>query len=381
MGLFFIFGVMYASWGIHIPTVKEKFHLNAAQLSIAFFAIAIGSIAALSRVGGWIERVGNRMACTVGGMMTCMSAAGILLAPSFITLIILLTLFGIGTATLDVGINTQTSMLEKAQGKPMMSFMHGMYSTGGIVGATGGGTLLSHGISPSMHFIGVALVGLILVLLFCPALTDQHGIAPTASSSAQTVKNKAPCAWYRHRGLWTLGGIALIALIAEGAIYDWIAVYMRENLRAGLVLSSNAYAAFSAGIASGRFVGDYLRARIGSMALLAVSGWAACIAVAMGLIFTTPSLALLSFAIAGLGFANIYPILIFASARIEGIQAAQGIARVAGIGYVGILIGPVLIGAIAQATSLPIGLTLVSLCAALVAFIGPRAIRRALMQH
>ncbi len=379
MGLFFIFGCMYASWGIHIPTIKGKFDLNAAQLSVAFFAIAAGSIATLVYVGKWIDRVGNRMACTVGGALMCSSAAGILLAPSFITLNLVLVIFGIGTAILDVGVNAQASMLEKTLNKPVMSFMHSMYSTGGIAGATGGGILLSHGMTSTAHFVSIALSGLALVLFFCPALTGKE---PAIAPPPHLIQNPRTTRIARiHRGILALGGIALIGLIAEGAVYDWITVYMRENLQAGPALSSTAYAAFSAGIACGRFVGDFLRTCLGNRLLLALSGWVACTAITTGLLFTSPSLALISFAIAGLGFANVYPIMIFAAARVEGIQAAQGIAHVAGIGYVGLLIGPVLIGTIAQLTSLSIGLTIIALCAALVAYTGPRAIRHVLAQQ
>ncbi len=378
MGLFFIFGFISASWGIHIPTVKEKFNLNAAQLSIVFFAVAIGSITALTYLGGWIARVGNRTACTVGGVITCASAGGILLAPSFITLIVLLALFGIGVATLDVSINAQSNVLEEARGKPVISSMHCLHSIGGFAGATGGGMVLAHGINPSMHFISVALAGLMIVFLCRPALTGKQLGTYDDSKKLEMANIKTAGNGYKHVSVWKLGGITFLALLMESAIYDWIVVYMRENVQAGPALSSGGYAAYLAGVASGRFLGDAWRARIGSTSLFAVSGWVACIAFAAGLLFVSPSLTLISFAIAGLGFANIYPILLLTAARIKGIHAAQGIASVARVGYAGLLIGPVVIGGVAQISSLPVGLALIPLCAAFIAFIGPRTIRNIL---
>ncbi len=378
MGLFFIFGCISASWGIHVPTVKEKFNLNAAQLSIVFFAVAIGSITALTYLGGWIARVGNRTACTVGGVITCASAGGILLAPSFITLIVLLALFGIGVATFDVSINAQSSVLEKARGKPVMSSMHCLHSVGGFAGATGGGMALAHGVNPSMHFISIASMCLMLVFLCRPALTGKQLGVCDESKKLEMVNTNATS--YNHASVWKLGGITFLALLMESAIYDWIAVYMRENVQAGPALSSGGYAAYLAGVASGRFLGDAWRARIGSTALFAVSGWVACIAFAAGLLFVSPSLTLISFAIAGLGFANIYPILLLTAARIKGIHSAQGIASVARVGYAGLLVGPVIIGCVAQISSLPVGLALIPLCAAFIAFIGPRTIGNILKQ-
>ncbi len=382
MGLFFIFGLISASWGIHIPTVKEKFGLNAAQLSIVFFAIATGSVATLSWVGAWIERVGSRRSSIVGGMALCLSAGGILFAPSFILLIPLLSLFGIGTAILDVSVNTQASTLEKSLKKPVMSSMHCIHSLGGIIGAAGGGVLLSHGIRPSVHFVSITLICLFLVFFFSSALPKKQTPGTNKSHSHPTSRaTNTPQIKHSRRALWILGGLTFITLGTETAIYDWITVYMREHLQAGTSWSSNAYAAFLTGVASGRFVGDFLRAYIGNRWLFALSGWLACITFAISLLLVAPSLTLLSFAITGLGFANLYPILLLSASHIEGMPAAEGIARVARIGYVGLLIVPALVGGIAQVTSLPISLILIPLCAALVALIGPRTIGRVLPQH
>ncbi len=369
MGLFFTFGMIYASWGIHIPTLKEKFELSEAMLSFALFVVAAGSIVVITQIGPWITRTGNRAACTIGGLLMCGCAALILYIPWFTPLLLLLALFGAGIAVLDVAMNAEASAVETALGQPIMSSLHGMYSVGGIVGAAGGGLLLSHGMTPSAHFALTAAIGGALVLLTRPAL-----LAIPASTHAQTPPSTRSSR-SAMRGVWALGTIAFIALIAEGAMYDWLTVYMQEVLKASQGISSAAYAAFSAGMAIGRFSGDAMRARIGSERLLFISSAVASLAMLIGFLLSHPAAALISFTLAGLGFANLMPILTIAAARINGVPAAEGIARVAGMAYTGLLIGPVLIGAVANMTTLSIGLSLVAVCAALVAICGPRILR------
>jgi len=367
MGLFFLVGMMYASWGVHVPTLKEKFHLNEAWLSVALFAVAGGSIAVLSRIGPWVRRVGNRTACTIGGLLMCGCTGLILFIPWFGLLLPLLALFGVGVALIDVAMNVEATAVEAALGRPILASLHGMYSVGGIAGASLGGFLLSLDVRPAVHLAVSGIAGMAFVLIMRPFLlpAPARTSVPDGHSKPETMHHQA------SRGVWALGITALIALIAEGAMYDWLTVYMREILAASQSLTSAVYAVFAMGMAIGRFSGDYIRARTGETVLLTISGVLASVAVVAGLLLHHAGAALVCFTVAGLGFANMMPILTFAAARLEGIHAAQGIARVAGMAYVGLLIGPVLIGATAQATTLPIGLSLVAVCAALVAVASP----------
>ncbi|MBN3812664.1 MFS transporter, partial [Paraburkholderia sp. Ac-20347] len=153
MALFFVAGMMYASWGVHVPTVRDKFHLNAAMLSYALFAVAGGSIAAMTSIGTWIARVGSRRACFAGGITMSVCGALILVVPYYWMLIVVLAAFGIGMATLDVAMNAEASAVEEAVGKPIMSGLHGMFSLGGMAGAAIGGALLARGMAPALHLL------------------------------------------------------------------------------------------------------------------------------------------------------------------------------------------------------------------------------------
>ena len=374
MGLFFTSGWVFASWGVHVPTVKEKFGLDEAQLSVALFAVAVGSILAMPKVGKWAARVGTRTACTVGGLGACLMTSLILLMPWYWPVVALLALYGALGAALDVSMNTEAADVEAAIGKPIVSSLHGMFSLGGLTGAAAGGFALSHGMAPAVHFALSSAIGAAIILVSRPHLLP-HVAPPEASAGDRHGHARI------RRGVLALGVLALVALIAEGAMYDWSTVYMREVVHASTGIASAAYAAFSGGMALGRFSGDAVRARLDDGRLVVGSGVLAGGGMLLGLLVPSPWIALVGFALMGLGLSNMMPVMFLAAARVPGLHAAEGVARVAVMAYVGLLIGPVLIGVTAHATNLPIGMSLVIVCAALVAAAGPRVLRAPRTSH
>ncbi|WP_240647945.1 MFS transporter [Pararobbsia silviterrae] len=372
MGLFFTAGWVFASWGVHVPTVKEKFGLDDAQLSVALFAVAGGSIVAMPKIGKWAARVGTRAACTVGGLGACIATSLILLMPWYWPVVVLLAMYGALGAALDVSMNTEAADVEAALGKPIVSSLHGMFSLGGLAGAAAGGFALSHGMAPALHFALASAVGAAIILVSRPYLLP-HVAMPEPTASEQQARARA----HVRRGVLALGILALVALIAEGAMYDWSTVYMRDVVHASTGIASAAYAAFSGGMALGRFSGDAVRARVDDGRLVVGSGILASGGMVLGLLVPTPWVALAGFALMGLGLSNMMPVMFLAAARVPGLHAAEGVARVAAMAYIGLLIGPVLIGVTAHATTLPIGMSVVIACAALVAAAGPYVLRPA----
>ncbi|MFX1735642.1 MFS transporter [Paraburkholderia sp. A1RI_3L] len=370
MALFFIAGMMYASWGVHVPTVRDRFHLDPAHLSYALFAVAGGSIAAMATNASWIARVGTRRACLAGGLAMAVCGALILVVPTYWLLLPVLAGFGVGMATLDVAMNAEASAVEKTMGRPIMSSLHGMFSVGGMAGAAVGGALLAHGMAPALHLALASAIVTLVLIAACPAVLPHVPHAEHPDSATPRANR------WRSPALWMLGAIALIALVAEGAMYDWATVYMRDVVVSSPAVASAAYAAFSGGMAAARFAGDAVRARFGAPQLVMASASLACVGMVGALLLPYPVTAMTGFTLMGLGLANMMPVLFAASTRVNGIHAAEGLAHVAGLAYFGLLLGPVVIGGVAQITNLSIGLSVVALCAALVAAVAPRVLRR-----
>ncbi|VCQ27250.1 amino acid ABC transporter permease [Burkholderia pseudomallei] len=369
MALFFVAGMMYASWGVHVPTVRDKFALSPALLSFALLAVAIGSIVAMTTNARWIARVGSRTACLAGGLAMSASGALILVVPTYPLLLAVLALFGFSMATLDVAMNAEASAVESAFGKPIMSMLHGMFSVGGMAGAAAGGALLSAGMASAVHLGLAALASALVLALACPAVLPH--VPHTAAADGAPRANR-----WRSPALWALGAIALVALIAEGAMYDWATVYMRDVVLASPAFSSAAYAAFSGACPAVLPHVPHTAAADGAPQLVCASATLACVGMIAALALPSPFVALAGFTLMGLGLANMMPVLFAAAARIDGIHAAEGLAHVAGLAYFGLLFGPVAIGAVTQAANLSVGLSIVALCAALVAIVAPKVLSR-----
>lgn len=365
MLLFFVCGAAFATWGIHIPTIQQRFGLSEAMLSVAMFAVAGGAILAMPMVGRWVARAGSHRASHYSGLLVGAMLALILLAPSFTMLLPLLLLFGASNAGLDVAMNAQAVTVEKQLGRPIMSALHGMFSLGGMAGAAAGGLLLAAGVTPLQHCLGMGVLTALSAMLASRVLLHDHHPAGE-DAAAPSHLNRA------NRLIWALGGLAFLGLIAEGGMYDWSVIYLRDTVHASNAWSSAAYAAFSGGMALGRFGGDKLRARHGSVPLLRYSAALAFAGMLLALLW--PVSAIIGFALTGLGAANLIPVLFAASARIPGAAPAEGIAGVARLAYIGLLLGPVMIGALAHATNLQTALGLIALCTALIGLLAHRAL-------
>jgi fucose permease len=174
-----------------------------------------------------------------------------------------------------------------------------------------------------------------------------------------------------------LGLMAGLGLVGEGAMYDWSVLYLRQELQAPTGIASLGYAAFSGAMAAGRFGGDWVRARMRPATLLRASGLLGAAGMAIALAVPHPAAALAGFALVGLGFANIVPVLFSAAGQLPGVAPAHGIAAVASVGYFGLMAGPPLIGFIAEARSLTTGLLVVIFFAVVVAACARRALAAA----
>ena len=175
--------------------------------------------------------------------------------------------------------------------------------------------------------------------------------------------------------LLLMGALAALGLIGEGAMYDWSVLYLVQELRADAGVAALAYASFSAAMAAARFGGDRVRARLAAMALLRLSGALSAGGMLLALLLPHPAAALVGFALVGLGFANVVPVLFSAAARVPGVTPAHGIAAVASLGYLGMMAGPPLIGINAERASLTTGLYTVVVFAAVLGLAARRALR------
>lgn len=350
-GQFFCSGFIFATWGVHVPTVKAHYGLDEAQLGFAMLAAGFGALLGLTRASRWIGRHGCRRVAALCGTTYALLVAGLIAMPNYAALLGLLSVFGVVTSVFDVALNTEAAQLELRNARPLMSGMHGMFSLGGMAGAVSGGAALAAGLAPQWHLIAVAAVMAGLV-----ALSSRY-MLPTETTS--TCEPDSGGFRLPHGALLVMGLLAALGLIAEGAIYDWSVLYLQQELGSPQQQAALAYASFSAAMAAARFGGDAMRARFSPQVLLRGSALLAAASMTVVLMADAPWVALLGFAGVGVGFANVVPILFAASAKVPGVEPSRGIAAVAAMAYLGFMAGPPVIGLIARVSSLTAALYVV----------------------
>ena len=365
LGIFLLNGVGIASWAAHVPTVKQKFALSDAALGGALLAVAVGSVAALLLGGQLVARFGSRTVLITGAIGFCLILPLLLVAPTLVLLIALLCCFGATIGAMEVAANVEAFRVEERYGRPIMSTFHALFSVGGLLGAAVAGLSLSQGVPEVAHLTAVALGLAALTAWGAPRMLPAD--AQSQATGSTIALPTGP--------LLGLGILAFCCLVAEGAMADWSAVYLRDSLGTGPGFAAAGYAAFSVAMAAGRFGGDNLRTRMRAVPLIRISGAFAAIGLGLAVLIAQPLVALVGFACVGLGLANIVPVLFAAAGRTPGTAVGTGVAAVASAGYFGFLVGPPVIGFVAQLTSLAGGLGLVTVLMAILALLAGGAAR------
>ena len=275
---------------------------------------------------GWLlGRFGSRAVTATASLAFCLTLPLPVLAPSVPWLIVALLGFGIANGAMDVAMNAQGLAVERGYARPIFSSMHGLFSIGAMIGAVVGGWALATGLAPRTHLTAAAF-GLGFL-----SLAAARGLLPPEADTKTTESHFA-----RPTGpLLGLGGLAFICLLAEGAIADWSAVYLRFVLGTEAGVAAGGFAAFALLMAVGRLTGDRLTGQWGSVLLLRLSGLLATLGLILALWATEPALSIVGFGLVGLGLANVVPVLFRAGSRIPGVAPGVGIAAVATTGYCG----------------------------------------------
>lgn len=354
--IFTLHGIVIGSWVPHIPLAKERLAVGPGSFGVALLSLALGAVFAMPLAGVEINRHGSRTVTLVAGACFFLALALPAFAPSFALFILAGLIFGAATGATDVGMNAHGIAVEQALKRPVMSSLHGGFSIGGLLGA-GAASVLLPWLGEAGHVALVSIVTLAGLLLCRPYLLP---------ASVDKGLSGSHFAW-PTRATIGLGLLCFLALMAEGAVLDWSALYFRDKFELTPGIAGLSYALFSGGMAASRLAGDSLRQRFGAIRLVTVSAIGTAIAIALGIWSSSYVPALLLFIVAGIGIGNIAPVLFAGGGRLEPTAPGRGIAAVTTLGYAGFLAGPPLIGFIAQGTSLGMGLLAVVVACLLIA--------------
>ncbi|WP_218027502.1 MFS transporter [Dictyobacter alpinus] len=359
IALFFINGSFIASWAARIPAVQSRLGLEPGQLGIALLGSAVGALVAMNIAGRVSIRFGSAIVTVLTAIGLCISLPLLALAPNLLWLVLALIFFGATNGSMDVTMNLQGAAVERGYGKPIFNSFHACYSVGALAGAFIGGIVATYNISPVYHFLGISSIGALGILI------ASHFLLPpepkTVSETEAAASEKKPLFTRPSRTLVALGAIAFCALISEGAISDWSALYLSGSVHATAGLAAAGFAVFSLCMAIGRGVGDYLAVRLGSAVLVGLGGLLSAVGLGLGLIFPWTPVVIVGLGLIGLGLAVLFPLVLSAAGQNFAGSGEVAIATVSTCGYLGFLVGPPLIGFVADSFGLRIALGVVVL--------------------
>jgi MFS family permease len=348
--LFSVDGIGFGVWAAHIPVFKSDLHLSSTSLSWVLLALVVGSIVTMPIAGQLIARVGSRSVIWTAVSAYILAVLGLSRVSSLGPLIFAAAFFGASKGALDVSVNAQGVHVERQVGKHVMSAFQGFWSLGGLLGAMLSSDALRRGGTTHQDFQRTS-IALALCALAASSFLLKEEKQPAASSRFQLPDPT----------LLRLAGIAFLGLFAEGAMADWDGVYLNTSVGVTLAQAAIGYAAFSISMAAGRFVGDWLIARFSSAIILRVCGLLLFSGLAIALAFNGWWSGLLGFILAGLGVANIVPVIWGAAGRNQVIGAGPALATVTTFGYFGFLAGPPIIGAVTTVLNVRLALVIVAL--------------------
>ncbi|MFD9098871.1 MFS transporter [Streptomyces collinus] len=350
---FVLCGTLMGAWVVHIPAVEERVGVSHATLGGLLVLLGLGAFAGMQVAGPLTDRLGARVVVPAGGVLCGVTLVLPGLARGPWTLAGSLLVFGFCNGCLDVSMNAHAVHVEKAYGRPVMSGFHATFSVGGVLAALVAAGATSAGLRPAATLAAVGAVGVVIALASARALmpaasaadsTDSTDSADSTDAAEETHASPAAARRGTAGRVRLLAVLALMVMLCEGAANDWSALHLKDVLGAPAGTAAFAYGTFAAAMTAGRLLADRFVARFGSLAILRHG--AATAAVGITLVALGPWMwaAFVGWALFGLGLSGCVPQLFSAAGHADPAAAGANVSRVAGLGYVGMLAGPAVIG-------------------------------------
>jgi predicted MFS family arabinose efflux permease len=342
--LFLMNGFMIGAWAPKIPEFAARLGLSESSLGLMILTFGLGSIVMMPLAGSQIARLGSSQVSKIGAVLLTPTLLLLTFVGSIWSAAIAVCLFGGLIGAMDVAMNANAVAVEKQMRRAIMSSCHAFWSLGGLIGSSTGGYLIEQ-IGVGAHAVLVTVAAAVMVAASWPLVLRDvpHPEEQAAAKKAGLPTSPLP---------WLIGIMALFCMVPEGAVLDWGALYLRNELSASVTLSGFGFAAFSLAMSIMRFAGDVIRDRFGAVTTLRACAVVAMIGLLVAGFAPTAPVAIVGFALAGIGISNIVPIAFSAAGNLPGIAAGVGLSVVTTMGYSGILVAPSAVGFVAEHTGL-----------------------------
>jgi MFS family permease len=352
---YFSMGLMFASWASRIPDIKTSLHLSDALFGTILFAMPAAQFLMMTFSGRLVTRFGSRKIALFALPMYSIALSNIGLVRHGWQLAIALFLFGLAGNLCNISINTQGVTAERLYQRPIMSSFHGGWSLAGFTGALIGLAMINLKIAPYLHFISVILVVWTIIWFNRHYLVEGKPAVSPGEMPRKKFFNKP------DRELVQLGFIAFCSMASEGTMFDWSGLYFKDVVKAPSSLVILGYTSFMIMMASGRFLADYMTLKIGRKRLLQISGVMISTGLYTAVFFPYLISSTIAFMLVGLGVSSIVPSVYSAAGRHTKVPPGIALATVASVSFLGFLMGPPIIGYIAQVAGLRYSFALIGI--------------------
>ena len=352
--VFFLSGVCVAAWAPLIPFVKHRFELSDGQLGVLLLCLGIGSIAAMPLAGVLTSRIGCRRVIAASLLLGWCMLPLVTVIDRVDVLAVALLFFGAAMGVVDVAMNIHAVLVERAAGKAMMSGFHGLWSVGGIAGAGLTSLLISMGVSLLVTSLVVVMISLILLAACFRGLLKSGG-------------EHGPAFAWPHGRVVVLGACCFVLFLAEGSILEWGAVFLNTVRGMDAAHAGIGFVAFASAMTVCRLIGDRVVHTMGPARVVLFGGLLA--ALGFFIVVSGPWIwaSIAGFVIVGIGASNIVPVLFSAAGRQTSMPAHLALPAMTTLGYAGGLVGPPVIGFVAQISGLSVSLGAIGLLIAAIA--------------
>jgi MFS family permease len=364
---FLAFGVLYGAWAVLLADLARDLRLTDGPLGLALTAGFVGSLPVMVGGGHLTDRYGARALAIGSGVLLALAYGAIALVGGFAALVVVLFVFYAASGAFDVAINAAAIGVERATGRHLLSAFHAAFSGGGMLGALGAGALLAAGLPFRSAYVAV------MVVLLGVAAAWSRIPLPAAPPSASGARGGS---LYRDRRLLLLAGITALAFLAEGAMETWSGIYLRTGLALPAVAGAAGVAVFHGAMLAGRAGASVLGRRAAPSSRLRLAGLAAAAAMTFALATTIAPAVIAGFLVVGLALSVVAPLAFSLAGEARPAEAGRASSVITTIGYAGFLFGPGIIGTVAEAATLRIGLLAVVVAGLSIALLAGRVAHR-----
>ena len=340
---FFISGIVGSSWASRIPDIKNKLQLSEAALGGVLFALPVGQVISMPLSGWLISRFGSRQLLIAASIFFPLTLIMIPFAATTWQLVIVLLFFGLWANLLNISMNTQAVTIESMYGRSIMASFHGLWSLAGFCGAAIGNLLVSNSVSPLIHF---SIIGVIVSVLIISSYKYTLPNVANASSAKPKLFVKP------DKSVLLLGLIGFCCMICEGSMADWSGIYFQNIVHSPEKFITLGYVSFMATMATGRFLGDWMITKFGVKKILQFSGALIAAGLATMILFPALITAITGCLLVGVGVSCVVPMVYGLAGKSKTMSPEFALAAVSTISFLGFLLGPPMIGFIAQLSNL-----------------------------